>query len=101
VALARALYQRPTALLADEPVSSVDPARARDTVDLLTRVSREEGLTLVMSLHDIALAREFFPRLVGLRRGRVAFDRAAAEVAEADVHALYDLTADEMLEDGA
>ena len=101
VALARALFQQPKALLADEPVSSVDPARARDTVSLLTSISAEESLTLCMSLHNLDLAREFFPRLVGLRGGRVIFDRASSEIGDAEFHALYDLGDDEMLADGA
>ena len=91
VALARALYQGPRALLADEPVSSVDPARARDTVDLLTRISREENLTLCMSIHNLDLAREYFGRLVGLRAGRIVFDRPASEIGDAEFRALYDL----------
>lgn len=92
VAVARALYQNPRALLADEPVSSVDPARARDTVTLLTEISRERGLTLCMSLHDLDLAQEFFPRLVGLRHGRVVFDRASEDFDHREFQALYDLT---------
>jgi phosphonate transport system ATP-binding protein len=91
VALARALYQEPRALLADEPVSSVDPARARSMVELLAEVSRERGLTLVVSLHDIALAREFFPRLVGLRAGRVVFDRPVPLVGSGELERLYAL----------
>ncbi len=101
VAVARALYQRPVALLADEPVSSVDPARARDTVALLTRISREEGLTLCMSLHNADLARAYFPRLVGLRDGRIVFDGPSDEIDDATFRALYDLGAAEMLADGA
>jgi phosphonate transport system ATP-binding protein len=101
VAVARALFQQPVALLADEPVSSVDPARARDTVELLTRISREEGLTLCMSIHNLELARECFPRLVGLRAGHVVFDESQDEVGEAEFHALYDLKPAEMLADGA
>lgn len=101
VALARALFQEPAGLLADEPVAHVDPARARDTIALLLRLSREENLTLVVSLHNLELAREFFPRLVGLRAGRVVFDRAAAEVADSELHALFDLAPTEMLADGA
>ncbi|MEM8933620.1 MAG: ATP-binding cassette domain-containing protein [Acidobacteriota bacterium] len=92
VAIARALYQDPVALLADEPVSSVDPARARDTVALLTEIFRESGLTLCMSLHNLDLAREFLPRLVGLRRGAVVFDRPTEALDDADFHALYDLS---------
>ncbi len=101
VSVARALFQEPKVLLADEPVASVDPARARDTVELLTRISKEDGLTLVMSLHNLDLAREYFPRLVGLRSGRVLFDEAAEDVDDAAFHALYDLKADEMWADGS
>ncbi|MBK7643899.1 MAG: phosphonate ABC transporter ATP-binding protein [Planctomycetes bacterium] len=100
VALARALYQEPRALLADEPVSAVDPARARNLVELLAEVSRERGLTLVVSLHDIALAREFFPRLVGLRAGAVVFDKATGEVGQAEIERLYSLEGLELDDDG-
>ena len=98
VAIARALYQEPDLLLADEPVSSVDPARARDTIALLAELGRERGLTLVASLHDVALARAFFPRLVGMRHGRVVFDRPGDEVDDATLEALYTLDDAEMLE---
>ena len=91
VALARALFQKPRALIADEPVASVDPSRARDTVELLTRISREEGITLCMSMHNLDLARRYLPRLVGLRGGRVVFDRATDEIDEASFEALYAL----------
>ncbi|MHC4471735.1 MAG: phosphonate ABC transporter ATP-binding protein [Planctomycetota bacterium] len=101
VAIARTLMQDPLALLADEPVSSVDPARARDAVWLLTRICAESGITLVTSLHNLELARGFFPRLVGLRAGRVAFDRATEDLAEDEFEALYDLENGEMLADGA
>ena len=101
VAIARALHQEPVAILADEPVSSVDPPRARDTVMLLTEIARERGLTLGMSLHNLDLAVEFFPRLVGLRRGRVIFDKPSAEVDDEELRSLYRLERHELLEDGA
>ncbi len=91
VAIARALYQEPSALLADEPVSSVDPARARDTIELLTQISREESLTLCVSLHSLELAREYFARLVGLRDGRIVFDRPSEQVGEDELQALFTL----------
>jgi phosphonate transport system ATP-binding protein len=91
VAIARALYQRPGALLADEPVSSVDPARAADTVGLLRDLSQEQGLTLCMSLHNLELARRFFPRIVGMRAGRIVFDRAADALEEAELASLFDI----------
>ena len=71
VAIARTLYQAPDLLLADEPVSSVDPERARAVVQLLVRLATDRGLPLVVSLHDVELAREFFPRVIGLRDGHV------------------------------
>lgn len=91
VALARALYQEPSALLLDEPVSSVDPARARDLVELVTEISRERRMTLLVSIHDIDLARNFFPRLVGLRDGRIVFDGATDTIHTRDLSALYSL----------
>ena len=91
VAIARALFPEPAALIADEPVSSVDPARARDTIALLVELSRERGITLCLSLHNLDLAREFLPRLIGLREGRVAFDRRTEELGDEDFRALYEL----------
>jgi phosphonate transport system ATP-binding protein len=93
VAIARALFQQPVALLADEPVSSVDPARASDSVQLLTRLSRELGMTLCVSLHHLELARKFFPRLIGLKRGQVVFDQAASALNRDQFDELYRLDA--------
>jgi phosphonate transport system ATP-binding protein len=99
VAIARALFQEPVALLADEPVSSVDPARAWDTVALLTELCRERRLTLCVSLHDLELARRFFPRLVGLRHGRIAFDCTTRTLRPEEFQALYHLAPEELLAD--
>ena len=96
VAIARALFQQPVALLADEPVSSVDPARARESVQLLTRLSRELGMTLCVSLHHLELARECFPRLIGLRRGHIVFDQATSTLSREQFDALYRLDAAEL-----
>ncbi len=97
VAIARALYQNCRAILADEPVASVDPARARDLVVLLTSIARENGLTLVMSLHNLELAQRYFPRLVGLRQGELAFDAPTSDVSSEQLQALYDLSASQVV----
>jgi phosphonate transport system ATP-binding protein len=98
VAIARALWQQPKALLADEPISSLDPARGRAVMSLLTRLAQERQLTLVVSLHQFDLAQAYCDRLIGLRHGKVIFDRAAAEVGQAEYHQLYDLSAEELAE---
>lgn len=65
---------RPSLLLGDEPVASLDPVTARSVMTLLAELSAERGLTTVLSLHDVALAREFCPRAVAVSRGRVIYD---------------------------
>jgi phosphonate transport system ATP-binding protein len=98
VAIGRALYQGPQVLLADEPISGVDPARARDTLGLLVGIAEEAGLTLCASVHNLELAREFFPRLVGLRGGRVVFDGSTQALSDADFAELYKLAPAELRE---
>ena len=100
VAIARALWQEPSLLLADEPVASVDPARSRDVMRLFVQVAREAGSTLVVSLHDLALAKEFFPRVVGVQDGRIAFDSDPAAVPDATFEALYAIERDEDAAEG-
>jgi phosphonate transport system ATP-binding protein len=94
VAIARALWQGPSLLLADEPVASVDPARARDVIRFLVEIAKERDLTLVISLHDLELAREFFPRLIGIRNGRLVLDGKPGDIAEAEFVDLYRLNQD-------
>lgn len=80
VGVARVLYQQAQLVLADEPVSALDPALALQTVTLLNRDAETRGATLVASLHAVDLALACFPRIVGLRDGRIAFDLPVAEV---------------------
>jgi len=89
VALARVLYQRPDLLLADEPVSAMDPALSELTVALLNEEATCRGVTLVASLHAVDLALRHFPRVVGVKDGGVLFDLPAAAVTEAQLRELY------------
>ncbi len=91
VAVARALIQDPFLVAADEPVSSVDPARAREVLQLLTGICRQDGLTLCVSLHDPILVKEFFHRVVGLRAGQVVLDTPASELNDTMLAELYAL----------
>jgi phosphonate transport system ATP-binding protein len=98
VAIARALYQQPEAILADEPVASVDPARARSTMALLTQLAKEKDLTLGVSLHDRELAQGFLPRLIGVRGGRIFKDAPSEAWTVEDFDALYALERDPLHE---
>jgi len=70
IALARVLVQDPQAILADEPIASLDPERGRELMDLLRDLSRETRKTLVTSIHSIEFGRSHFQRVNGPRRGR-------------------------------
>lgn len=94
VGIARVLYQEAQLILADEPVSALDPMLALDTVQLLVQEAKARRATLVASLHAVDLARQCFDRLIGIRHGRVAFDVAAHAVTEAQLQALYAATPD-------
>lgn len=90
VAIARVVFQQPTLLLADEPVSSLDPARSKSVLDVLVEiVESDDDRCLVTSLHDADLALSHCERVVGLRDGRVSFDLPAAAVTEDMLAALY------------
>jgi phosphonate transport system ATP-binding protein len=93
VALARLLVQDPALVLADEPVASLDPARAEQLLDLLGSAAREDGRTLITSLHDAPLAQRSVDRMIGLRDGKVVFDLPPHRVAPAMLAELYRLPA--------
>jgi phosphonate transport system ATP-binding protein len=89
VGIARVLYQRPDFILADEPVSSLDPRLADEAVGALVTASETNRATLVASLHAVDLALKWFPRIVGMKSGEIVFDRPTAAVSMAMLHELY------------
>lgn len=89
VGVARVLYQRPDLLLADEPVSAMDPALADLTVNQLQREAADRGVTLVASLHVVDIALRWFPRVIGLKAGEIVFDLPAAQVSDSVLRELY------------
>jgi phosphonate transport system ATP-binding protein len=89
VAIARVLVQDPEVVLADEPVSSVDPTLASTIVRLLIDISRDTGKTLVVSLHSVDLALAYFPRVIGIRNGTIAFDLSPEKISDAMLEELY------------
>lgn len=74
VGIARALMQAPALLLVDEPTASLDPRTSRHIMRLILELCEERGLAAIVNIHDVALARQFAHRIVGLRAGKIVFD---------------------------
>ena len=88
-AIARALCQRASVILADEPVSALDPAAAAQVIDLLGALAHDDGLAVLAVLHQPGLARRCADRLVGMVDGKVVFDRKPYQVTVDEIDALY------------
>ncbi|OCA90676.1 ABC transporter ATP-binding protein [Bacillus sp. FJAT-27225] len=91
VALARLLVQKPEIVLADEPVASLDPARAEDVLAILASIVSDEKQTLIASLHSVEYARKYFTRIIGLKNGEIFFDLPSEQVTDSLLQVLYRL----------
>lgn len=89
VAIARTLMQEPALILADEPVSSLDPKLSGVVLDILKQVCQEDGITALVSLHTLELTREYAARVIGLKNGQICFDGASDELTGPVVEAIY------------
>jgi phosphonate transport system ATP-binding protein len=90
VGIARAMAQQPRIVLADEPVASLDPATAEKVLSDLHRICREDGITAVVSLHQVEFARRFADRIIGLCKGRVVFDGPPKNLNGAAIAKIYE-----------
>ena len=97
VAIARALAQRATIILADEPVSSLDPKLMKEVMDIIKQVCTDSGITLIASLHFLELAKSYATRMVGLRDGEIVFDNTPEELTDKDIIDIYGETEDWVL----
>ena len=88
-ALARLLLSNAQVLLVDEPLSALDPALSQLTIATLQEEAAARGATLICSLHQVDIALANFPRIVGLRAGRIAFDLPRLDVTDAMIAKLY------------
>ncbi|MEN9354600.1 MAG: hypothetical protein RL318_1925 [Fibrobacterota bacterium] len=89
VAIARALVQRPSLILADEPISALDPRSAQGVLEILRRAAHEFGITVICSLHHLEAARNWADRIVGLNEGKVVYDGPPSGLDEATVERIY------------
>jgi len=90
VGLARLAWSKADLWLVDEPLAALDPVRARQAMQVMTRWASERELTLIASFHQVDLALEFFPRVIGLREGTIFFDAAPKDIQKQDLEALFE-----------
>ena len=101
VGIARALAQDPSVVLADEPVASLDPVTSRQVMGDLRRINLDLGITTLVNLHFLDLAKEYGRRLVGLRDGLLVYDGDIADVTDQTFHDIYGraITSEDLLAD--
>lgn len=100
VAIARAMMQRPEILLADEPIASLDPRNAHAVMQTLADINKRRGITILVNLHAVDIARDYCKRVIGLRDGELVFDAPTAELTDDALQHIYDGEAHGMLADG-
>jgi phosphonate transport system ATP-binding protein len=96
VGIARALMQQPDLLMADEPVSALDPATAHSIMQYLEQMNQEDGVTVITSLHFLSLARRYGTRILALKDGKIVFEGTPAEIDNAKFKEIYGEDAEEV-----
>jgi phosphonate transport system ATP-binding protein len=89
VGIARAVMQKPSLLLADEPTSSLDPKTSVEIMQLLTDIARQRAIPVVINMHDVELAKRFADRIVGMAGGRVVFDGPPDQLSDIVLKTIY------------
>ena len=91
VAIARAMMQKPKILLADEPISSLDPKNSKVVMDDIKRINNQNGITVICNLHSLDIAKQYCDRLIGLSEGKIVFDGNPSSLTNELAKQLYDL----------
>jgi phosphonate transport system ATP-binding protein len=89
VGIARALMQEPELMLADEPVASLDPSTSHSVLRYLEALNKEDGITILCSLHFLSLARTYANRIIALKAGRMEFDGLPVEIDDRRFRDIY------------
>ena len=98
VAIARAIAQGAELVLADEPIASLDPESSRMVMELLVGLN-QKGCTVVVSLHQVAVALKYCQRVVALKEGRVVYDGPSVSLTEQQLRELYGADSDLIFDD--
>jgi phosphonate transport system ATP-binding protein len=100
-AIARTLVQGAELLIADEPIASLDPRSARRVMDTIAAMNRQDGITVLVSLHQVEYALKYCPRTIALKSGEVAYDGPSSELDPVMLNAIYGAERSELLLPGA
>ena len=95
-AIARTIFQRADLVLADEPIASLDPETSRTIMELLTDLNQQDGVTVVVSLHQIDFALRYCPRTIAMRHGLIVYDGPTDALTRSALRELYGSSADEL-----
>jgi phosphonate transport system ATP-binding protein len=96
-AIARTLVQGAELLIADEPIASLDPASARRVMDILADMNRHDGITVLVSLHQVEYALKYCPRTIALKAGKIVYDGASTALTPAELATLYGAECDDVM----
>lgn len=89
VGICRALIQNPKVILCDEPIASLDPSSSKIIMDYLKTINREMGITVILNLHQVDVAKKYSDRIIGINSGKIAFDGAPEEMTGEIIHNIY------------
>ncbi|MDH0615260.1 MULTISPECIES: phosphonate ABC transporter ATP-binding protein [unclassified Agrobacterium] len=96
-AIARTLVQEAEILIADEPISALDPSSARRVMDVLSDINARDGITVVVSLHQVEYARRYCPRTVAMRNGKIVYDGPSSALTNEFLAELYGAASEELV----
>ncbi len=97
VGIARALVQDPAIILCDEPISSLDPSSAKIIMDYLRKIQNELGITIIVNLHQVDVAKKYAERILGFNSGRLVFDASPSDLTTDTIHHIYGAEAGELI----
>jgi phosphonate transport system ATP-binding protein len=97
VGISRALAQNPSLMLADEPIASLDPVSSGIVMDYLYSICREDGISAIVSLHQVDFAIKYATRIIGIKNGLIVFDGKPSELSETKIDEIYDRKEDKNL----
>lgn len=97
VGIARALVQDPRMILCDEPISSLDPSSSKIIMDYLKKIQQEFGITLVVNLHQVDVAKKYSDRILGFNEGKLVYDGSPADLNKKTIHEIYGTEAGELI----